>query len=96
MAWPEWLGWAFIKGAVVKTIGLIGLLFLLSIVAYGKVAGAPSEVAQGPDRAATLPAQAAMGNNDNLPVGLSEYVYLHHVRHESIPVHAMAGVTACP
>ncbi|HET9403343.1 MAG TPA: hypothetical protein VFO57_02045 [Burkholderiales bacterium] len=79
-----------------KTIGLIGLLLLLSIVAYSKVAGAPSDVAQGLDRALTLPAPAATGSNDNLPVGLSEYVFLHHARLESIPVHAMAGVTACP
>ncbi len=79
-----------------KTIGLFGLLSLLSIVAYSQVAGAPSEVAQGLDRAVTLPAPAAAGSNDNLPAGLSEYVFLHHARHESIPVHAMAGAMICP
>lgn len=79
-----------------KTIGLLGLLPLLLIVAYNKVAGTPSEAAQSPDRSVTMPAPAVVGSSGNLPAGLSEYVFLHQTRHESIPVHAMAGVKACP
>jgi len=80
---------------VVKTIGLFGLLSLLSIVAYSRIASAPSEAAPGPDRSVTHPAPVAMAGSGDLPAGLSEYVFLHRTRHENIPVHAMAGVQAC-
>lgn len=79
-----------------KTIGLFGLLSLLSIVAYGRIASAPSEAAQSPDRSVTGPAPVAMEGSGNLPAGLSEYVFLHQTLYENIPVNAMAGVTACP
>ncbi len=79
-----------------KKIGLFGLLFLLSILAYSRIASAPSEAAQGPHRSVPLPAPAAMEGGGNLPAGLSEYVFLHQARHEIYPVHAMAGVKACP
>lgn len=79
-----------------KTIWLFGLLALLLTVAYNKVAGAPGEAAQSADRLVTLPAPVAMDDSGNLPAGLSEYVFLHQTRHEYIPVHAMAGVKACP
>ncbi len=84
------------EGGVVKTIGLLGLLSLMLMVAYSKVAGAPSEAAQSPDQSVTMPAPAVMGNSSNLPAGLSEYVFFHQTRHESIPVHTMAGAPICP
>lgn len=80
-----------------KTIGLIGLLSLPLMVAYGMIAGTPGEAAQGLERPVSMPAPAAGGGNGKLPAGLSEYVFLHHARHESTPVHAMAGAAAiCP
>lgn len=79
-----------------KTIWLVGLLFLLLTVAYNKVASAPSDGAQGPDRSITVPGPVATGSSENLPEGISKYVFLHQTRYESIPVHAMAGVKACP
>jgi len=85
-----------VKGGVVKTIGLLGLSLLLSILAYSRIASAPSEAAQGPDRSVTLPAPVAMEGDGNLGLMLSEYVFLHQSRHESIPVRAMADVKACP
>jgi hypothetical protein len=36
-----------------------------------------------------------MEGRDNLPAGLSEYVFLHQTRGENIPVHVMASVKAC-
>jgi len=79
-----------------KAIWLVGLMSMLLIVAYSKVASAPSDGAQGPDRSGTTPVPVAMESNGDLPAGFSEYVFLHHARNESIPVHAMAGVKACP
>lgn len=79
-----------------KTIWLVGLLSLLLIVAANKVEGDPSAAARNPDGSITLPVPVAMGSNGNLPAGLSEYVFLHQARFESIPIHAMAGVKACP
>lgn len=84
------------KGESVKTMGLLGLLSLLLIFAYSKVAGTPSVAAQGPDRSVTMPAPAVMEDSGKLPAILSEYVFLHQARDESIPVHAMAGATMCP
>jgi hypothetical protein len=80
----------------VKAIWLLGLVSLLLIVAYDKVAGAPSGAAHGADRPVTRPAPAAKERSGVLPAGLSEYVFFHQTRHENIPVHAMAGVKACP
>jgi hypothetical protein len=80
----------------VKTMGLIGLLSLLWIGASNKVEGGPSEVAQNPDRSITVPGPVAMESSGNLPGSVSEYVFLHQTRFESIRVHAMAGVKACP
>lgn len=79
-----------------KAIGLFGLLSLLSILAYGRIASAPSEAAQGPDRSVTLPAPVAMEGDGNLSVMLSEHVFLHQSHHESIPVRAMGDVRGCP
>lgn len=79
-----------------KTAWLMGLLSLLLMAVYGKVAGGLGEAAQSPKRPATVPARAAIEGSDNkLPAGLSEYVFLHQTRDENIPVHAMAGVKAC-
>lgn len=79
-----------------KTIGLLGLLSLLMIVAANKVEGDPSEAARNADGSITLPGPVGTGGSENLPEGLSKYVFLHQTRYESIPVHAMAGVKACP
>lgn len=79
-----------------KTIGLLGLLSLLMIVAANKVEGDPSEAARNPDRSITLPGPVGTGSSENLPAELLKYVFLHQTRDESIPVHAMAGVKACP
>ena len=78
-----------------KTIGLFGLLSLLSILAYSRIASAPGEAAQGPDRSVTMLAPVAVEGRGNLPARLSEYVFLHQTRHESIPVRALADVKAC-
>jgi hypothetical protein len=79
----------------VKTIVLFGLLSLLSILAYSRIASAPSEAAQGPDRSVTMLAPVAVEGSGNLPARLSEYVFMHQNRNESIPVHGMADVKAC-
>jgi hypothetical protein len=78
-----------------KTTWLIGLLSLLLMAVYGKVAGGPSEAAQSPNQPATMAAPAAMEGSGELPAKLSEYVFLHQTRDENIPVHVMAGVKAC-
>ena len=85
-----------VKGGVVKTIGLFGLVSVLSILAYSRIASAPSEAAQGPVRSVTLPAPVAIEGSGNLPARLSEYVFLHRNRQEIILVGAMADVKACP
>ena len=79
---------------VVTLAGTFGLL--LSIVACGRVGGAPNEVAQSPDRSVTLPAPLAMEGNGELSARLSEYVFLHKSRHENAPVHVMAVLKTCP
>jgi hypothetical protein len=85
-----------VKGDVVKTLGLFGLLSLLSIVACGRIEGAPGDAAQGPDRSVTLPAPAAMEGSGDVPARISEYVFLHQTRYENIPVLSVAGMTTCP
>ena len=85
-----------VKGGVVKTIGLFGLVSVLSILAYSRIASAPSEAAQGPVRSVTLPAPIAMDGDGILSAMLSEYVFLHWSHQESIPDRAMADVKACP
>ncbi len=85
------------KGESVKSIVLFVLLSSLLLAgAYNQVAGTPREAAQSPDRSVNMPAPAVSGNSGKLPAKLSEYVSLHQTRYESIPVHAMAGVNACP
>ena len=79
-----------------KSIGLLGLLFVLLMVAYSKVEGGPGEAAQGPDRPVALAALPDTESSGRLPERLSEYLFLHHARYEFLPVHAMAGVTTCP
>jgi hypothetical protein len=75
---------------------MFGWLSLLSMVACGRIEGAPSEVVQNPGHSVTLPAPAGMGGGGKLPAGISEYVFLHHARYENIPVHALAGAKSCP
>lgn len=79
-----------------KTLWLLGLMSLLSIVAYNKVAGGASDGAQSPGRPGAAPEPVFMGSDGALPVSLSYYVFLHRTRQESIPVHVAAGVKACP
>lgn len=79
-----------------KTIGLFGVLAVLLLFAFDRVAGTASEAAQGPDPRITTPAAAVIGGSVKLPAELAEYVFLHQARPESIPVNAMAGVTTCP
>ncbi len=78
-----------------KTIWLLGLLSLLLLVVYSKVAGAPSGAVHGPERPVAMTAPLVMQVDDILSERLSEYVFLHQTRHESIPVHAMAGAATC-
>jgi hypothetical protein len=40
-------------------------------------------------------APVAVEGSGNLPARLSEYVFMHQNRNESIPVHGMADVKAC-
>ena len=68
-----------------KTTGLLALLSLLLTIAFNQVAGMPREEAR-----------AALESGDPLPALISEYVFLHQTRYESVPVHAMAGVKSCP
>ena len=79
-----------------KSIGFLGLLFVLLMVAYSKVEGSPGEAARGPDRSVNMAAPVSMEGRGNQQVKPSEYVFLHHARYENLPVHAMAGVTTCP
>jgi hypothetical protein len=81
---------------VVKTTVLLGMMSLLSIVAYNTVVGAPRTEALSPDRSVTVPARSDPGGSSRLPARLSEYLFLHQTRYENLPVHAMAGVKACP
>jgi len=80
----------------VRAIGLLGLLSVLSMLAYGRVASAPSGMALGADRSVMLPPPVAVEGGGNLSERLSQYVFLHQTRHESVPVNVMAGVTTCP
>jgi len=66
------------------------------MIGFDRVAGTPSEAAQGPDPRSATPAAAVIGGNGKLPARLSEYVFLHQARPESVPVNAMAGATTCP
>ena len=77
-----------------KTAVLLGMISVLLIVAYNNVGGAPRAVAQGAERSAAL--QAPADTASKLPERLSEYLFLHQTRDENLPVHAMAGVKACP
>ena len=79
-----------------RVIGLLGLLSVLSMFAYSRVASAPSGMALGADRPVMLTPLAAVEGGGNLSERLSQYVYLHQARHESVPVNVMAGVTTCP
>jgi hypothetical protein len=80
----------------VKTTGLFALFSLLLTIAFNQVAGMPREEARGPDQPIAAPAQAVMVSGGPLPALISEYVFLHQTRYESVPVHAMAGVKSCP
>jgi hypothetical protein len=84
------------KRGIVKAVGLFGLLLLLSLLGYSKIASAPTEAARGSDRPVTLPAPVATERRGVLPAGFSVHVFLHQTRHEDIPVHAMAVMRACP
>jgi len=79
----------------VRAIGLLGLLSVLSMFAYSRVASAPSGMALGAERPVML-APAAVEGGGNLTERLSQYVFLHQARDESVPVHVMAGVATCP
>jgi hypothetical protein len=70
---------------VVKAVGLFGLLLLLWLLGYSKIASAPTEAAP-----------AAMAGSGELPAGFSVHAFLHHTRDEHVSVHAMAGIRACP
>jgi len=85
-----------VKGGSVKSIGLLGLLFVLLMVAYSKVEGGPGEAAQGPDRPVALAALPDTESSGRVPERLSEYLFLHQSRDENLPVHTMASVKACP
>jgi len=85
----------------VRTIGLFGLLSLLSIDTCSRIAADPGEAAQSPEWSVTMPGPVATGSGGNLPARLSaarlsEYVFLHQTRDEMIPVHAMVAVNTCP
>lgn len=79
-----------------KTTVVLGMMSLLSIVAYNNVGGSPRAAAQGPDRPVALAALADTESSGRLPERLSEYLFLHQTRDENLPVHAMASVKACP
>lgn len=77
-----------------KTTVLLGMISVMLIVAYDNVGGAPRAAAQGAERLAVL--QAPADTASKLPERLSEYLFLHQTRYENLPVHAMAGMKACP
>lgn len=77
-----------------KTTVLLGMISVMLIVAYDNVGGAPRAAAQGVERLAVL--QAPADTASKLPERLSEYLFLHQTRYENLPVHAMAGMKACP
>jgi hypothetical protein len=79
-----------------KTIVLLGIMSVLSIIAYNIVGGAPRAAAQSPDRSVTLSTLADTESSGQLPARFSEYLFLHQTRYENLPVHAMMGVKACP
>jgi len=79
----------------VRAIGLLGLLSVLSMFAYSRVASAPSGMALGAERPVML-TPAAVEGGGNLSERFSQYVFLHQARDESVPVHVMAGVATCP
>lgn len=90
-------GKAVAKGGSVKTLALLGLVSLPLVVAYNmEVAGGASEAAQIAGRPGAMPEPALVGRGGTLPASLPDYVFLHQTLHESIPVHTMAGVKACP
>lgn len=78
-----------------KTTVLLGMIALMSIVAYSNVGSAPRAISQGPDRPVAMAALADAGGSGGLSARISEYLFLHQARDENLPVHAMAGVKAC-
>ena len=68
-----------------RAVGLLGLLLLLSLLGYSKIASAPNEAAP-----------VATAGSGVLSAAFSVHMFLHHTRDEHVSVHAMAGMRACP
>ena len=78
-----------------KMLWMIASISLLLVIAYNNVRGAPREAAQNTEPPVATPVAAGIGSDDKLSPKLSEYLFLHQTRYESIPFHAMADVNAC-
>ena len=79
-----------------KAIWLLGLMSMLLMLAYDKVAGMPGQLSQRLDWPVAPAGPGAGEDGTALPAEISEYLFVHQTRDEILPVHAMAGVKTCP
>ena len=77
------------KGITVKAPWICGLLFLLSLVAFGRYSAAVSGT--GGPRSETQAAPSI----DAFPPSLDEYVFLHATRNAGVALQLVVGVNAC-
>lgn len=78
-----------IKGITVKALWICGLLFLLSLVAFGRISAAVS--GSGHPRSETQAAPPSA----TFPSSLDEYVFLHETRHAGIAPQAVVRANVC-
>ena len=83
-----------------KTLSIYGLLSLLSVVFFSWNSAALSGVRAPSSETRAMPSIAAPSPSLDTPMGanardLSEYVFLHETRNESIPLQIAARANAC-
>lgn len=83
-----------------KTLRICGLLSLLSIVSFSWISVALSGAGKPPSGTRASPSIAALLPSLNTPAGanardLSEYVFLHETRNQSVPLRIAARSNAC-
>jgi uncharacterized protein (DUF305 family) len=78
-----------------KTIWFLGLMTALLTVSYNNVGNVARVNAEGPDPNMATPAPAKAEIDNKLPVGFSEYLFLHQTRAEDLSVPAVVVVKIC-
>ena len=72
-----------------KALWIGGLLFLVSLVAFGRISVAPSGTGDPRSETQAAPSIAAF------PPSLDEYVFLHATRNAGVALQLVVGVNAC-